>query len=94
MRYVEWANYQAAGILFSALCYIIYFVCVPPDINECSTSSDNDCDQLCVNTLGGYTCDCRDGYLLDMNERTCNGKDMTYVCSVLICNCERTYYFF
>ena len=41
------------------------------DINECSASNLNDCHQLatCMNTNGGYTCKCNDGYGGD--GRTC-----------------------
>ena len=44
-----------------------------PDINECSSSSTNNCQHTCVNTLGSYTCRCRAGYTLNSNGRTCTG---------------------
>ncbi|KAG9158400.1 hypothetical protein Leryth_013145 [Lithospermum erythrorhizon] len=31
------------------------------DIDECATH-DNDCEDVCVNKRGGYTCECRAGY--------------------------------
>ncbi|KAI6654365.1 Receptor-type tyrosine-protein phosphatase delta-like isoform X10 [Oopsacas minuta] len=32
------------------------------DINECSVA--NDCEQICTNTVGSYTCSCRERYYL------------------------------
>ena len=34
----------------------------------------NDCDQICLNTDGSYTCSCRDGFILDNDRRSCLGK--------------------
>lgn len=44
------------------------------DIDECS-ASDHGCNQLCINALGSYQCDCFEGYTL-ANETTC--KRMLY----------------
>ena len=32
------------------------------------------CDQLCVNTYGSYHCDCKDGYVIGDDGRTCHGN--------------------
>ena len=50
------------------------------DINECSSSSLNNCQQLCVNTVGSYSCQCRPGYRLNSDGRTCVGmcKDIIF----------------
>ena len=40
------------------------------DINECSTS-DHGCEHGCVNTEGSYVCQCRDGYSLNSNRKSC-----------------------
>ena len=49
------------------------------DIDECSTMN-NTCspsDTLCVNTIGGYTCNCPDSKMQDPdNDRLCVGKCM------------------
>lgn len=57
---------------------IVYF----PDINECtettSTNQDtpsHDCEHICINQLGSYTCQCRDGFVLDADGRHCNDVD-------------------
>lgn len=39
------------------------------DVDECQTGR-HDCQHLCNNTIGGYTCDCFDGYRL-VNDRQC-----------------------
>ena len=43
------------------------------DINECNTNNGG-CSQMCLNTNGSYICLCRSGYILDANNRSCNGK--------------------
>ena len=43
------------------------------DINECQQGIDL-CDQICDNTYGSYTCQCNQGFRLDGNGQTCNGK--------------------
>ena len=49
------------------------------DINECSSPSTSNCDQVCRNTASSYTCSCNSGYTLASNGRTCNGKLRTWV---------------
>ena len=42
------------------------------DIDECDLNID-DCDQLCVNDLGSYHCECYAGYIRDYNSSSCVG---------------------
>ncbi len=42
------------------------------DIDECSRDLDN-CNQLCSNTNGGFSCSCMDGFQLQNDNRTCEG---------------------
>lgn len=42
------------------------------DIDECNDPSKNVCDHICVNTEGGYRCDCHSGFL-ESSEGTCTG---------------------
>ena len=44
-----------------------------PDTDECSDETD-DCSQICTNTVGGFTCDCNTGFVLDSDGATCNGE--------------------
>lgn len=44
------------------------------DINEC-TMSNGGCSHKCVNTAGGYKCECPDAELnLGLDNKTCQGK--------------------
>lgn len=40
------------------------------DLDECEKNL-HDCDQLCINQLNGYRCDCLIGYELSLDGRTC-----------------------
>ena len=42
------------------------------DVDECALNMD-DCDQLCVNDLGSYHCECYNGYFRDNNTSSCVG---------------------
>jgi len=44
------------------------------DINECLDDTLNCCEQVCVNTNGSHYCDCDEGYELNSNSCTCDGK--------------------
>ncbi|XP_066871086.1 collagen and calcium-binding EGF domain-containing protein 1 isoform X4 [Kogia breviceps] len=45
------------------------------DIDECATSNETLCAHVCVNTLGSYRCECRDGYIQEDDGRTCTKGD-------------------
>ena len=45
------------------------------DVDECSVSNNGGCSHKCVNTAGGYKCECPDPELsLSLDKRTCHGK--------------------
>ena len=46
--------------------------CYFADNNECGREPDNDCQQICSNTVGSYMCECRDSYALNDDGRTCS----------------------
>ncbi|XP_071491254.1 uncharacterized protein [Diadema antillarum] len=52
------------------------------DIDECSESSLNSCQQICNNTLGGHICTCENGYV-QINETHC--RDINE-CDLGICD--------
>ena len=43
------------------------------DINECLTNNGS-CQHNCHNSDGSYTCSCNDGYLLNSDGHTCEGR--------------------
>lgn len=49
---------------------IFNFFLLFADTNECSTG-DHDCEDICINTEGSYTCSCRQGYELSDNGHSC-----------------------
>lgn len=51
-----------------------YFKVLFVDFNECKEKNNMNCDHFCVNVKEGYKCACRDGYLLDPDEKTCIGE--------------------
>jgi len=55
------------------------------DVDECSTGKAN-CGQTCINTDGGYKCDCQAGYSVN-NDGTCSDIDE---CSSNNGNCQQS----
>uniref|UniRef100_F1MZQ2 Collagen and calcium binding EGF domains 1 n=1 Tax=Bos taurus TaxID=9913 RepID=F1MZQ2_BOVIN len=45
------------------------------DIDECATSNETLCAHICVNTVGSYRCECREGYVQEEDGRTCTKED-------------------
>lgn len=42
------------------------------DIDECVEETDN-CEQICTNTAGRFSCSCHTGYRLMTNQHGCEG---------------------
>lgn len=40
------------------------------DVDEC-LSNNGGCQQICVNTMGSYECQCKEGFFLSDNQHTC-----------------------
>ncbi|KAK3598134.1 hypothetical protein CHS0354_000071 [Potamilus streckersoni] len=62
------------------------------DVDECSNSSLNTCEQICINTNGGYVCGCSPGFVQDANRCT-DIDECTRVhnCSQICTNTEGNY---
>ena len=68
----------------------------PLDNDECATDNGG-CDQICVNKPGSFECQCKEGYTLAEDGKTCNGKLtlqesplkilFLYDCSHFFCYC-------
>lgn len=58
---------------YSNVCVYVCLYWCTIDNNECLTNNGG-CDDICTNTPGSYTCSCKDGYELDADKHTCNGK--------------------
>lgn len=43
------------------------------DVNECENNNGG-CAQQCVNIEGSFFCQCNPGFVLEMNQRRCQGK--------------------
>lgn len=43
------------------------------DVDECEQNNGG-CAHICLNTFGQIFCTCRDGYLLGMDWKSCNGS--------------------
>ena len=61
------------GIFCSGIFLYWYHCKIIIDINECQNDNGK-CDQICVNEIGSYHCDCRTGYKLDNNGLNCQSK--------------------
>ncbi len=44
-----------------------------PDENECLVDNGG-CEQICENTAGYFKCGCFEGYKLNVDHKTCDGK--------------------
>ena len=48
--------------------------CTFLDVDECAIANGG-CEHECINTEGSFYCDCRDGHMLESNNRTCEGNE-------------------
>ena len=51
----------------------ILFLLIDLDINECNEKKGR-CSHTCINLQGSYRCQCRAGYKLASDKKTCVGK--------------------
>ena len=77
-------------VFFSVLssCKLLDHVFISLDVDECRSNSTNNCEQLCVNVPSSFFCDCHDGYKLNADGYSCDGKtsldiDLHYIFAVL-----------
>ena len=64
VRFVSDASVQKAGFSASFM----------KEYDECSSLEGHGCEHECINTLGGYECQCQIGYELHSDEKRCESK--------------------
>ena len=55
---------------------ILYYIII--DIDECDDDNGG-CDHVCTNTAGSYECSCNSGYSLDLDNKGCSRKLITFM---------------
>ena len=60
-------------------------LCFAVTVNECNVNNGG-CDQICTDTTSSFTCDCRTGYILASDGRTC--QDINE-CTANTDNCQQ-----
>ena len=54
------------------------------DVPDCDIDNGN-CDQICNDFIGGYSCSCKEGFLLsEVDQRSCNGIYIMHVCTLVM----------
>ena len=59
------------------------------DIKECEDPDVHKCDQFCLELVGGFKCSCYEGYVLQLNRRTCVEENPCYSKSFCDGICEK-----
>ena len=53
----------------------IVFRALISEYDECTNAQEHGCEHDCINTLGGYECQCMIGYELHSDEKRCERKN-------------------
>ena len=70
--YRHWRMWRDHGCLHVCVNELLF-----ADVDECD--GDHGCLHVCVNDDGSFHCECNDGFNLDVDGQTCNGKK--WLCS-------------
>ena len=60
------------------------------DVNECDEGTSG-CNQTCTNTNSSYICSCYNGYVLDSDGHSCNGKVIVHITYVITASSANLY---
>lgn len=70
---MKWLNTSYLVLFcYRCCCNCVFFT----DIDECKNDTLHDCAHECFNTVGAYKCDCEEGYDLNNDTKTCDGKQI------------------
>lgn len=64
------SNLGVGGAVAPSLPAPLPFSSSPTDVDECQDNNGG-CQQICVNALGSYECQCHSGFFLSDNQHTC-----------------------
>ena len=65
--------------LAAILCAWSYSLLCVSDNNEC-LDNNGQCQSVCINTPGSFSCSCESGFLLLTDGRSCVGESCVCVC--------------
>ena len=68
---------QHSNNFIISILFMLLIVHMQLDVNECLTGNGG-CTHNCNNTVGSYQCYCEDGYKLNSDDHTCDGKTSPY----------------
>lgn len=71
-------SWDAAAICsyltFNYLLLFLTLMCCVKDVNECEKGNGG-CAEVCINTKGSRRCECGPGKVLDVDGKSCKGKN-------------------
>ena len=53
---------------------MIIYIAIPVLWNECEDALHNDCEDICIDEVYGYSCNCSGNATLNSDGKTCSGK--------------------
>ena len=70
----SWASVMRADAAPSVYRFLKILSFLTLDFDECQSNQTNSCSQLCINAPGSYSCACQNGYSLNDDKESCDGK--------------------
>ena len=70
---------------------VIIIVTIHTDVNECAFDNGG-CQHDCINSGGSYRCECQQGYILQSDGMSCEGKSLGCLKLMIITVCKSMCY--